>query len=47
MNMLAGRGDHLVYCGNLTMSEAEWGVFRDALERGLGEDVEVDDHRVL
>jgi hypothetical protein len=23
VNLLAGRDDHLVYCGNLTMSEAE------------------------
>lgn len=46
VNLLGGRGDHLVYCGNFTMSEAEWKVFSEALTRSLGDDVEIDDHRI-
>lgn len=45
VNVLAGRGDHLVYCGTLTMSEAEWEALGEALERGLGEDLEIGDPR--
>jgi hypothetical protein len=45
VNLLAGRDDHLVYCGNLTMSEAEWVALSDALRRGLRDDLEIDDHR--
>lgn len=46
VNLLGGRGEHLVYCGNLTMSEAEWGLFSEALTRSLGDDVEIDDRRI-
>jgi hypothetical protein len=45
VNLLAGRDDHLVYCGNLTMSEAEWEMHSEVLRRGLGDDLEIDDHR--
>lgn len=45
VNVLAGRGDHFVYCGTLTMSEAEWEVLGEALRRGLGDDVEIGDPR--
>jgi hypothetical protein len=45
VNLLAGRDDHLVYCGNLTMSEAEWAALSDVLRRGLEDDLEIDDHR--
>jgi hypothetical protein len=46
VNLLAGRDDHLVYCGNLTMSEAEWATLSDVLRRGLRDDLEIDDHRL-
>jgi hypothetical protein len=46
VSVLAGRGDHAVYCGTLTMSEAEWESFAAALQRGLGEDLEIHDDRV-
>jgi hypothetical protein len=45
VNLLAGRDDHLVYCGNLTMSEAEWEMLSDVLRRGLEDNLEIDDHR--
>jgi hypothetical protein len=45
VNVLAGRGDHFVYCGTLTMSEAEWGALGEALQRGLGKDLEIVDSR--
>ncbi len=48
VNMRAGRGDHLVHCGTLTMSEAEWAHFISALERAMPDDVEVvDAHGLL
>jgi hypothetical protein len=44
INVSAGdSGGHLVHCGTLTMSETEWGSFRDALRSSLGENVEVED----
>lgn len=43
VNMRAGRDEHLVYCGTLTMSEAEWAHFISALKRAIPDDVEVDD----
>ena len=43
VNFLAGPGDNLVYCGTLTMAEAEWGRLRRVLARGLRDDFEVDD----
>jgi hypothetical protein len=45
VNLLAGCDDHLVYYGNLTMSEAEWAMLSDVLRRGLRDDLEIDDHR--
>jgi hypothetical protein len=45
VNLLAGRDDHLVYCGNLTMSEPEWEMLSEVLRRGLEDDLEIDDHR--
>lgn len=43
VNVVAGHDDHLVHSGTLTMSEAEWETFADALKRSLGDDVEIDD----
>lgn len=45
VNLLAGRDEHLVYCGNLTMAEAEWEMLSEVLRRGLEDDLEIDDHR--
>ena len=42
VSVAAGRDDHLVYCGVLTMSEAEWDALRDHLEHGPRKDVEVE-----
>lgn len=46
VNLAAGSGDRLAYCGTLTMSEDEWSAFLGALRAGLKENVEVDDARV-
>ena len=43
VNLLAGPGDHLSYCGTLTMSESEWDALKRVLSRGLGSNFEVDD----
>jgi surfactin synthase thioesterase subunit len=43
VNVLAGRNDHLVHSGTLTMSESEWATFTDALKASLGDDVEIED----
>jgi hypothetical protein len=43
VNLLAGRGDHLVHSGTLTMSESEWAAFAGALEDSLGDDLEIED----
>jgi hypothetical protein len=32
LNVLAGRDEHLVYCGTLTMSLAEWDRLREHLQ---------------
>jgi hypothetical protein len=45
VNMAAGHGDRPVYCGNLTMSEIEWNVLSDALRRGLGDALDIDEQR--
>ena len=45
LSVLAGRGDHFVYCGTLTMSEPEWEGLRGHLEHALSDDFEVDDPR--
>jgi hypothetical protein len=47
VNMRAGRDEHLVHCGTLTMSEAEWSHFISALKRAMPDDVEVDDPQGL
>lgn len=47
INMRAGRNDHLVHCGTLTMSEAEWATLITALKTAMPEDVEVDDPQGL
>ncbi len=39
--VLAGRGDHLVYCGTLTMAEEEWGVLSSTLRDALGDAIEI------
>ena len=46
VNVLAGTGAHLTYSGTLTMTEAEWTHFVEALRAGLGDRIEVDDHRL-
>ena len=43
VNFLAGPGDSLVYCGTLTLAEAEWERLRDVLQTGLGRHFEVED----
>ncbi len=43
VNLLAGSGEHLSYCGTLTMSEPEWEVLKGILTRGLKGGFEVDD----
>lgn len=47
VNLRAGRNDHLVHCGTLTMSEAEWAHFISALKRALPDNAEVDDAQGL
>lgn len=44
LNLLAGRKDHLVFCGTLTLSEPEWNALRERLQVALGDALEVDDH---
>jgi hypothetical protein len=44
LNVLAGRNDHLSYCGTLTMSEEEWNALRLRLRRSLETDLEIEDH---
>lgn len=43
VNLAAGHGQHLVYCGTLTMSEGEWAAFHSALLEALGDRVAVED----
>lgn len=43
VTMAAGEEDHVVHCGTLTMAEAEWDDFVDALRKALGDRVEVVD----
>lgn len=38
---LSGRGDHLVYCGTLTLAESEWEVLSSSLRAALGDAVEI------
>lgn len=45
VNVIAGEGNHLTYCGTLTMSEFEWGALAAALQSSLGDRVEIDDRR--
>ena len=35
--------DHLVLCGTVTMTEAEWGTLARLLAEGLGADVQLED----
>lgn len=42
LNVLAGRNDHLVFCGTLTMSEAEWHALREHLGVSANDDLEVE-----
>ena len=39
--VLAGRGDHLVYCGTLTLAESEWDVLSSSLRDALGDAIEI------
>jgi hypothetical protein len=43
VNMAAGKGDHFIHCGTLTMSEGEWEAFVEALRSCLGDSIEVDE----
>ena len=43
VNVAAGRGDHFVHCGTLTMNEEEWEAFIAALRQSLDGAVEVKD----
>ena len=43
VNMAAGRDDHFVHCGTLTMNEREWDEFVGALRDCLGEAIQVKD----
>lgn len=43
LNLLAGRDDHLIYCGTLTMSEPEWFNLKQALTGVSGEAFEFED----
>ena len=43
-NVAAGHGSHISYAGTLTMTEAEWQAFVDALQAQLGDKIEIDDH---
>ena len=42
LSVLAGRNDHVVFCGTLTMSEAEWDVLRNHLVASSDQDLEVE-----
>ena len=42
LNVLAGREGHVVFCGTLTMSEAEWDGLRHHLLEAAGPDVDID-----
>ena len=42
---LAGKDDHLVYCGVLTMAEPEWTTFSTALQTALEGALEIEDER--
>lgn len=43
VNLMAGRGNHFVYAGTLTMSQSEWETFAAALQKSLGDRVEIDE----
>lgn len=43
VNLVAGRDDHLVHCGTLTMTESEWATFAGALKNSLRDNLEVRD----
>ncbi len=42
INVQAGKEDHLVFCGTLTMSEAEWEALSDHLQLAGGESLEIE-----
>jgi hypothetical protein len=44
VNVAAGEGGHLVFAGTLTMGEEEARALLEALEKSLGDAVEVEDH---
>lgn len=39
--VLAGRDDHLVYCGTLTLAASEWDVLSSSLRDALGDGIEI------
>ena len=45
VTFLAGEGEHLSYCGTLTMAEGEWELFSGALSKALGDNLEIEDER--
>ena len=44
LSVLAGRNESLVFCGTLTMSEAEWATLRTHLGLGAEEELELNAH---
>ncbi|MFN2544676.1 MAG: hypothetical protein ABR600_08930 [Actinomycetota bacterium] len=44
VNVAAGDEGHLIFCGTLTMSESEWEALSRALQPGLKERLEIEDH---
>jgi hypothetical protein len=44
VNMAAGEEGHLVHCGTITLAEAEFATLTEALRKGLGDALEVEDH---
>jgi hypothetical protein len=46
VTMTSGEGEHQTYAGTLTMSEAEWAAFVEALQKGLRGNLEVEDRKV-
>ena len=41
LNVAAGRDEDVVFCGTLTMSEAEWAALRSHLESRPSDDVDI------
>lgn len=44
VNVASGKGEHLVHCGTLTLTEIEWDELLRALRASLRDRVQVEDH---